>query len=176
MLLGLVVILEIGVLHFLPKFASNGVMSIVFCFEIFSCCIIAYSECSNLKFLLSCDFMQDNCRLIVWIKRSTRPIALWSFAGAKISVILFSVQNFSFFFCKTSCLIYSNCSRYSVIIYIFIKKFDYICTGGVIYNFCCWIFWVSVYSCNEILFYTFFITFWSTKIYLYFVIQFDGFW
>ena len=30
MLLGLVVILEIGVLHFLPKCASNGVMYIVF--------------------------------------------------------------------------------------------------------------------------------------------------
>ena len=59
------VILEKGVLHFLPKCASNGVMSIVFCFEILSRCIFAYSECSKLKFLFSCHFMQDNCRLIV---------------------------------------------------------------------------------------------------------------
>ena len=38
-------ILEISVLHFLPKCASNGVMPIVCCFENLRRCIIAYSEC-----------------------------------------------------------------------------------------------------------------------------------
>ena len=42
--------------------------------------------------------MQDNCRLIVWIRLSTRPTTLWSFAGAKIGVMLFSIQNVSNFF------------------------------------------------------------------------------
>ena len=49
-MLSLVVIFEIGVLHALPKCASNGVMSIVFCFKILSRCIIACSECSKLSF------------------------------------------------------------------------------------------------------------------------------
>ena len=39
--------LDIGVLNFLPKCASNGVMSIVFCFDILSRCIIALSEFSK---------------------------------------------------------------------------------------------------------------------------------
>ena len=94
----LVVIFDIGVLHFLPKCASNGVMFIVFCLDILSRCIIALSEFSNSNFLFNWDFMQDNWRLIVWIIRSTNPTALWSFAGAYIGVILFSVQNVANFF------------------------------------------------------------------------------
>ena len=62
-------IFDIGVLHFLPKCASNGVIFIVFCFDILNRCIIAFSEVSKLYFLFNArfhlDFMQDNCRLIV---------------------------------------------------------------------------------------------------------------
>ena len=43
-------ILEIGVLHSLPKCASNGVMCFVFCFEILSRCIIACRDCCKLYF------------------------------------------------------------------------------------------------------------------------------
>ena len=39
---------EICVLHFLPKGASNGVMSIVL-FEILNRCLIAYSDYSKLS-------------------------------------------------------------------------------------------------------------------------------
>ena len=67
-------------------------------FYVLNRCKIALSESSKLNFLFYSDFMQDNCRLIVWIIRSTSPIALWSFAGAYIGVILFSVQNVSNFF------------------------------------------------------------------------------
>ena len=65
LLLGLIEMFDIGVLHFLPKCAANGVVFIVFCFDILSRCIIALSEFSKLIFLFNCDFMQDNCRLIV---------------------------------------------------------------------------------------------------------------
>ena len=54
-----------GVLHFLPKCASKGVVVIVFCFDIRSRCIIALSEFSKLNFLFNCDFKQDNCHFIV---------------------------------------------------------------------------------------------------------------
>ena len=76
LLLDLVVIFDIGVIHFLPKCALNGVVFIVFCFDILSRCIIALSEFSKLNFLFYCDFMQDNCSLIVCIRRSTNLIAL----------------------------------------------------------------------------------------------------
>ena len=91
-------IFEVGVLHRLPKWHSNGVISIVFCLDILNGCIITCIECSRLKFLFECAFMHDNWRLIDWIKRSNSPISLWSSAGAYIGVILFSVQNVSHFF------------------------------------------------------------------------------
>ena len=56
---------EICVLHFLPKCASNGVVSIVYCFDILNRCIIARSDCSKLYFLFSCVFIHDSCLLIV---------------------------------------------------------------------------------------------------------------
>ena len=56
---------EIGVLHFLPKCAPKGVVSIVFCVDILNRCKIAFSNCSQLNFLFSCVFIHDSCRLIV---------------------------------------------------------------------------------------------------------------
>ena len=46
-------IFEFGVLHFLPKCASNGLRSNVFCLDILKRCIIAYSDVSSLNFLFS---------------------------------------------------------------------------------------------------------------------------
>ena len=49
----------------------------------------------NVLFLLA-NFMQLKRRLIVCIKRSTNPIALWSLAGAVIMLILCCLQKFLF--------------------------------------------------------------------------------
>ena len=55
----------IGVLHVLPKCAANGVVSIVFCFDVLNRCTIACSHCSKLSFSFNCVFIHDSCRLIV---------------------------------------------------------------------------------------------------------------
>ena len=83
-----------GVSDFLPKFAWNGVTFVVFCLHIRNLNSMDFiaSLIVNVLFLLS-NFMQLRRLLIGCIKRSTKPLALWSLAGAMIMLILCFYRN-----------------------------------------------------------------------------------
>ena len=93
--LGVVLILLSGVFGFLPKCAWKGVTFVVFCLHIRNWYTIDFiaSLIVNVLFLLS-NFMQPKRLLIVCIKRSTKPMALWSFTGAGSMLILCCLQKF----------------------------------------------------------------------------------
>ena len=89
----IVLILLSGVFGFFLKCAWKGVTFVVFCLHIRNWYTIDFiaSLVVNVLFLLS-KFIQLKSLLIVCIKRSTNPIALWSLAGAVIMLILCCLQ------------------------------------------------------------------------------------
>ena len=80
-----------GVFGFLQKCALKGVTFVVFCLHIRDLYTIDFidSLIVNVLFLLS-NFTQLGRLLVVCMKRSTDPIALWSLAGAVIMLMLFT--------------------------------------------------------------------------------------
>ena len=116
-----VLLLLSGVFDFLPKSARKSITFVVFCFHILNWYTIDFidSLIVNVLFLLAI-FMQLSRRLIVFINRSFNPIALWSFPGAVIMLLVFCWQKISNLFpfnqCAWSSIIFrgttSNC-KYS---------------------------------------------------------------
>ena len=103
---GFVVMFESCVLIFLPKCAVYGViLDVVFGINFISCIISATLSAS-----VTCDqlvslFSTDRRPLIVWIRRSIIPKALWSPTGASISFMLLFLQYIS------NCLDLNACAR-----------------------------------------------------------------
>ena len=89
----IVLFLLSGVFGFLPKCAWKSVKFVVVCFYIRNRYTINFiaSLIVNVLFLLS-NFMQLKRLLIVCIKSSADPIALWLLAGAVIMLILSCLQ------------------------------------------------------------------------------------
>ena len=92
---GLVIIIDNSVLGGLPKCASNGfilvaVFGINFTDSMIFATIVAKSDGDHNG---SCS-ITDIRRFIVWIKRSTIPVALWSPAGANISFMFCYFKRF----------------------------------------------------------------------------------
>ena len=110
-----VVMFDISVFGFLPKYASNGIILVVV-FEInlmFStmfakrCATVAFDQLGS---------MSSNAILhfIVSMSRSTIPVPLWSRAVARISFYFSVFGEYSeFFWFKSLCLITTNGAWYS---------------------------------------------------------------
>ena len=96
--------LLVCVFGFLPKFASNGVIFVVVFGISFMFSIIADILFASVSFdqVLS-TFVAASLLFIVCINLSTIPLPLWSPVGAKISLMLLSLQKISQFFALKAC-------------------------------------------------------------------------
>ena len=89
-----VVMVDNGVLNFLPKCAVYGaILVVVFGMSFISCMISATLTASVICDHLVSLLKTDRRLFIVWIKHYITSIALWSPAGASISLMLLSLQN-----------------------------------------------------------------------------------
>ena len=88
----------------LPKCASKGVMRVVVLgiSLMFSIMCVILSANVSLSHLASM-FIAESRLFIVCIIPSTSPVPLWSPAGAKINLMLLSLQKISKFFDLNSC-------------------------------------------------------------------------
>ena len=82
----------------IPKCASNGMIFVV----AFGMMLIFWITFANLLHKVAFERLQslssnDSLRLIVCIRGSTIPVALWSAAVANISLVVLFLQNISFF-------------------------------------------------------------------------------
>ena len=102
---GFVVMLESCVLIFLSKCAVYGaILVVVFEISFISCTISATLSANVICDQLVSLFSIDRHLFIVCFRRSIIPVALWAPTGARINLMLLSLQNIS------SCLDLNDCA------------------------------------------------------------------